>query len=109
MSNDNVDKKEQDAFDTSKGENSSHRRYFLQQLPLENSPSKEAPPEMTAAVIKCHDLRNKGFDLITHIRERREFENPNVLQNIVGIMGVDAFGSFLSTEDGDSHQECANK
>ena len=70
-----------------------HSRAFLGALP---PPSAERVGEaMNAAIKKCLDM--KGFDLMTHIRGKREFENPHVLQNIVSLFDIDCFGSNFTT------------
>jgi hypothetical protein len=79
-----------------------HSRAFLEALP---PPSAERAGEaMNAAVKKCLDM--EGFDLMTHIRGKREFENPNVLQNIVSLFDIDCFGSnFASFGTGKAEAE----
>jgi len=70
-----------------------HSRAFLEALP---PPSAERVGEaMNAAVKKCVDM--EGFDLMAHIRGKREFENPHVLQNIVSLFDIDCFGSNFAT------------
>ncbi len=68
------------------------RQPFLRELP---DKTDKLPSEANLeAVRKCVEMKGaSGFDLVEHIRGKREFENPHVLRNIVEMFDIDCFGT----------------
>ena len=71
---------------------------FLSEMPSSELSSLTVTAEereMTAAAVrKAIEMKKAtGFDIMTHIRERRDFENPAVLEHAIAMFRIDCFGS----------------
>lgn len=56
----------------------------------------EVPRALQAKVESLHEKLKQGHSVNKHIREAKMFRNPDLLEKLVQIFGVDQFGSNLS-------------
>lgn len=71
-------------------EPSTKRARTEQRFVLPEEPSGEADPELTRRLAQ---FRDKGYNPTQHIRQNREFANPQILQKIVDYFEIDDIGS----------------
>ncbi|KAJ8611376.1 hypothetical protein CTAYLR_006487 [Chrysophaeum taylorii] len=73
---------------------------------LSPEPPGEADPELTKRLAQ---FREKGYNPTQHIRQNREFANPQILQKIVDYFEIDDIGSCYPTHIFDPHAIVARR